>query len=188
MVHGNTIVTQCIADCVSGGACEMGISTHRDHRRRGLGTITAAASVEYCLNRELLSIGWHCIANNRGSQRVAENVGFVLGGEYMQYSNRSAAENADDLTSAEWQSHADFFERASENMRRQSAVMAWRAAEARAVAGEHARALALLQHAADSGELPPGWDSWLQESWAFQSLRSDPDWPALLDRAKSTPR
>jgi len=185
LVHGNTIVSHCIADCVSGDACELGIATHNDYRRRGLGTLTLAATVEYCLDHHLPAIGWHCIANNHGSQRVAEKVGFGLAREYVQYANSPVAENPDDLAPAEWQAEAEFFEHAFGILSQHGAYMAWRAALARAVAGEHGEALILLHRAADSGALPPGWDAWLQESWELQSLRTDPDWPALLARAQA---
>ena len=185
LVHGDTIVSQCLADCVSGSACEVGITTHRDYRRRGLGALTAAATVEYYLAHHLPTIGWHCLANNRGSQRVAEKVGFGLVGEYLHYSDGALAENADDLTQVEWQAHADFFERAFEALSQQSARMAWHAAQARALAGEPAQAMTLLRRLADSGTLPPGWDTWLREGWAFQSLQTDPGWSTLLARAQA---
>lgn len=184
LVHGDTIVSHCIADCVSGRACELGVGTHGDYRRQGLGTLTVAATVEYCLAHNLPIIGWHCLANNRGSQRVAEKVGFGLVGEYPQYANSPVAENPDDLAPTEWQAQAGFFEHAFEILNRHSAMMAWRAAQARAVAGEHAAALTLLHRAADSGALPPGWGAWLQESWEFQRLQTEPGWPALLARAQ----
>jgi GNAT superfamily N-acetyltransferase len=185
LVHGNTIVSHCIADCVSGGACELGIATHNAYRRRGLGTLTLAATVEYCLDHHLTAIGWHCITNNYGSQRVAEKVGFGLAREDMQYANSPVAENPDDLAPAEWQAEAEFFEQAFSVLNRHSAYMAWRAALARAAAGEHGEALRLLHRAADSGALPPGWDAWLRESWELQTVRTDSGWPALLARAQA---
>jgi len=186
LIHGDTIVSHCIPDCVSGDACEVGVGTHGDYRRRGLGALTVAATVEYCLDHGLPAIGWHCLANNRGSQRVAEKVGFELTGAYIQYANSAVAENPDDLAPAEWQTHAAFFERAFETLNRHGALMAFRAAQARAVAGEPAPALALLRRAADSGAMPLGWDDWLQESWEFRSLRTEPSWLALLAHAQAT--
>jgi hypothetical protein len=158
--------------------------THRDYRRRGLGTLAVAATVEYCLERHLPNIGWHCWANNRGSQRLAENVGFGLAGTYAQYANGGVAENPDDLTPAEWRAHGEFFERGFEILSQHAQWMAWRAAQARALAGEHAQAFALLQHLAESGMMPPEWEGWLQEGWAFAGLRREPGWPALLARAQ----
>lgn len=187
LIHHDTIVSHCIADCVSGSACELGITTHRDYRRRGLGALTTAATVEYCLDHHLSTIGWHCWANNRGSQRVAEKVGFGFVGSYRHYANSMVAENPDDLTPAEWHAQGEFFERAFEILSQHGTWMGWRAAKARALAGEHAQALTLLHHLADNGTMPPGWDAWLQEGWEFQGLQTEPGWPALLARAQATP-
>ena len=184
LLHGTTIVSHCLADCVSGSRCEVGIVTHRDYRRRGLGTLAVAATVEYCLKRHLPTIGWHCLANNRGSQRVAEKVGFGLAGTYVQYANSAVAENPDDLTPAEWQAHGEFFEHSFDILSQHANWMAWRAAQARALAGEHAQALILLYRLAESGTMPPGWDRWLREGWQFAGLRREPGWPALLARAQ----
>lgn len=186
LVHGNTIVSQCLADCVSGDACELGIATRRDYRRRGLASLTVAATVEHCLAHQLTKIGWHCWANNRGSQRTAEKVGFEVVSEYPHYDNGAVAENPDDLTSAEWHAQAEFFERSFEILNQHGARMAWHAAQARVLAGEHAQALTLLHRAVDSGALPPEWDAWLRESWEFQGLQADPGWPTLLARAQAT--
>jgi len=49
MLHDKKVVSWSIADCVSGDACEIGIHTHQDYRRRGLATLTATATVDYCL-------------------------------------------------------------------------------------------------------------------------------------------
>ena len=84
-VHSGQSVCWCLADCVSGNACEMGIRTHPDYRRRGLATLTVAATVDYCLARGLQSIGWHCHEDNRGSQAVAEGVGFKMERTYVDY-------------------------------------------------------------------------------------------------------
>lgn len=185
LIHNDTIVSHCIVDCVSGSACEVGIKTHHDYRRRGLGTLTVAATVEYALSHHLPTIGWHCWANNRGSQRVAEKVGFGFVGAYVHYANSMVAENPDDLTPAEWHAHGEFFQRAFEILSQHGTWMGWRAAKARALAGEHAQAMTLLHHLADGGTMPPGWDAWLQEGWEFQGLQTEPGWPALLARAQA---
>jgi RimJ/RimL family protein N-acetyltransferase len=184
LLHDDTIVAHCLADCVSGSRCELGVFTDRDYRRLGLGALTVAATVEHCLERRLPSIGWHCWANNRGSQRVAEKVGFELAGAYTQYANSAAAENPDDLTPAAWQAEGDFFGRALEILSESAKWMAWRAAKARALAGEHAQALTLLQRLAESGAMPPGWERWLEEGWEFASLRHEREWVALLECAQ----
>lgn len=83
MLHGREVVSWCMADCVSGNACEIGIHTRSDYRRRGLATLTAAATVDYCLSHGFTSVGWHCDEYNFGSRGVAEKVGFELERKYV---------------------------------------------------------------------------------------------------------
>jgi len=85
MLHDKNVVSWSIADCTSGDACEIGIHTHPKYRRRGLATLTAAATVDYCLSSGFTSVGWHCDEYNLGSIGVAEKVGFELERNYLQY-------------------------------------------------------------------------------------------------------
>ena len=85
MVHGKEIVSWCMADCASGDSCEIGIRTRPDYRRRGLATLTAAATVDYCLSHGFRSVGWHCNEENLGSRGIAEKVGFELERKYFHY-------------------------------------------------------------------------------------------------------
>lgn len=73
MLHGHRIISWSLADCTSGDACEIGIRTREDYRCRGLGTFTAAATVDLGLSR-YRSVGWHCDEQNIASIRVAEKV------------------------------------------------------------------------------------------------------------------
>lgn len=85
MVHDNKVVSWCIADCVSGTECEVGIRTREDYRRQGLATLTVAATVDYCLSQGFTKIGWHSNEENLGSIGTAEKVGFVLTRDYIWY-------------------------------------------------------------------------------------------------------
>lgn len=80
----DTIVSWCLADCVSGNRCEIGVETDEDYQRRGFATATVAAAVEYCLSQRFTEIGWHTGTTNVGSYKTAEKVGFerVLEDEY----------------------------------------------------------------------------------------------------------
>jgi RimJ/RimL family protein N-acetyltransferase len=84
-VHENQIVSWCLTDCTSGSACEIGIRTLPEYRRRGLATVTVAATVDECRAQGLTTIGWHCHETNLGSRGVAEKVGFEKVREYMNY-------------------------------------------------------------------------------------------------------
>ena len=182
LIHEGIIACRCIADCVSGNACELGIGTHPAYRGRGLATLTLAATVEYCLARGLPAIGWHCVASNWGSQRVAEKVGLVLTREYDNYANTPVAEHAGDLTPEEWRAHAAFFAAAQATLTRHSGLLGLRAAAAWAVAGDPDRALATLARLVDAGALLPEWRAELEQEWEWETLRADPRWPALLAR------
>jgi len=85
MLHGKEVVSWCVADCASGDTCEIGIHTRPDCRRRGLATLTAAATVDYCFSHGFRSVGWHCSEDNLGSRGVAEKVGFELERKYFHY-------------------------------------------------------------------------------------------------------
>jgi GNAT superfamily N-acetyltransferase len=76
LVHGDVIVSWCMADCVSGRRCEIGIHTDERYRRRGFATRTAGRAVAHCLEAGLTDIGWHCWRDNVASAATAEAVGF----------------------------------------------------------------------------------------------------------------
>ncbi|MDH3592926.1 MAG: GNAT family N-acetyltransferase, partial [Planctomycetota bacterium] len=143
----DTVAAWCIADCVSQDSCEIGIGTDPRFRRRGFATLVAAAAVAQASNRNYDRIGWHCLASNTGSRRVAERIGFVVACEYEALSSAFPAENVGDLTpdvSREWAEH---YERAgaTEPVYHYYAGVAW------AHAGDHDRCLAALGRLAASG-------------------------------------
>jgi RimJ/RimL family protein N-acetyltransferase len=76
LVAGDEIVSWCTSDCVIGHRCEVGIRTHKDHRRRGFATLTSAAAIDYCLSQGISDIGWHCWSQNLASAAAAERAGF----------------------------------------------------------------------------------------------------------------
>jgi RimJ/RimL family protein N-acetyltransferase len=77
------VVSWSLADCRSGDACEIGIHTVKEYRRRGLASITAAAAVEYALSHDFSRVGWHCSEDNLGSIGTAEKVGFERERDYV---------------------------------------------------------------------------------------------------------
>lgn len=78
LLHGAEPVSWCLADSCVGARCEVGIHTHPAYRRRGLATTVVAAAVAHALAAGYAEVGWHCGEENRGSQGVAEKVGFSL--------------------------------------------------------------------------------------------------------------
>ena len=85
LVKDDDIVSWCMSDCVSGHRCEIGIHTDHRHRRRGLATLTTAATIEHCLSRGLTHVGWHCHTYNRPSAATAEKVGFQYVLDHRMY-------------------------------------------------------------------------------------------------------
>jgi len=85
VLHENQIVAQCTADCFAGEQIDIGIVTAPVYRHKGLASIAAAATVEYCLNHGFKAVGWHCNAENVGSWKTAEKVGFKRNREYAYY-------------------------------------------------------------------------------------------------------
>lgn len=82
---GDQVVCWCIADCVSGTRCEVGIHTVPEQRRRGLAAATVAATAGYALAHGFAAVGWHCADDNIGSWKTAERAGFELTERYQQY-------------------------------------------------------------------------------------------------------
>ena len=75
-VHDGKIVAHAAVDCVVGDIGEIGLFTAEDFRRRGLATVTSAATVEYGLSFGMAAIIWDCSAANAGSVRTAEKLDF----------------------------------------------------------------------------------------------------------------
>jgi hypothetical protein len=115
LVHGDEIISWSFSDYVSGDRCEMGINTGWHYRRRGLGTLTATATAADARACGFSNVGWHCWTNNVGSIGVAENVGFVKTAEYDVHINHWAAENVTDMTQAEFDAFAQYYERELES-------------------------------------------------------------------------
>ncbi len=85
LVHGNKVVVWINSDCASGEECEIGIITTEKYRLKGMGALTAAATVEHCLSIGYSSVGWHCEDHNYGSIAVAKKVGFIKERNYVHY-------------------------------------------------------------------------------------------------------
>jgi RimJ/RimL family protein N-acetyltransferase len=76
-IHNDLIVSSCFCDVMSQPACEIGVETHPDHRRRGLAAIVTAATVEYALSVGFTDIWWICDVHNLGSIGTAVKNGFT---------------------------------------------------------------------------------------------------------------
>jgi RimJ/RimL family protein N-acetyltransferase len=174
VLKGDTIASSCIADCVVGDKCEIGIATDSHYRRRGLATLAVAATVETCVANGFNHIGWHCLQSNVGSIAVAEKVGFAKTRDYFAYSSILPTENVADMTVAEYEEWAVHYERfIPENF-----VYGYDAARAWSLAGNQARALVHLRQIFDLGWR--GRPEWLARYWVFASLRGIPEFEAMI--------
>jgi RimJ/RimL family protein N-acetyltransferase len=62
-------------DFIAARAGDLGFFTQPDYRRRGLGTVAAAAALEHGFATGLQQVNWTCDADNPGSIRTAERLG-----------------------------------------------------------------------------------------------------------------
>jgi GNAT superfamily N-acetyltransferase len=184
LVHDAVIVSWSLADYVGGDRCEIGINTDWHHRRRGLGTLTAAATAAHAMAQGYATIGWHCWTNNRGSIAVAENVGFERVADYDVFINHWAAENITDLTQEEYRAFAEFYEREFEAQPPSGGFPHIVAAKACALSGEGEGCFRHLHKAVDLGWLRS--IDHLRQIWPEffwnPNLDQMEEWQALVER------
>jgi len=74
VVHGDEIVSHCMAEYPTPEAYGIGVDTTEGYRRRGWGTRASRATVRACLERGK-SVYWHCHQGNVASEQLARKVG-----------------------------------------------------------------------------------------------------------------
>lgn len=77
LVKDNDVVSWCTSDYVVGDSCEIGVKTDENFRKKGLCTYLVKQILNYCKKNKLYKVGWHCRADNIGSYKTAEKVGFI---------------------------------------------------------------------------------------------------------------
>jgi len=187
VVQGQEVVSWCTCDCVAGDRIDVGIITHPAHRRRGLAAAAVAATVEYCLSHGFSAIGWHCNADNVGSWKVAEKVGFERNCEYVYY--YYIYDPVDHLAELGW--HHYRREEFAKTVQYYEQVFALReenpdyyyhlTALAWAELGNKEKAFEFLNTAVDRGW---GHIEWTKQQEAFGILHGTSDWEAVLARMK----
>jgi RimJ/RimL family protein N-acetyltransferase len=188
LVHGDIIVSECLADCVSARRCEIGISTDERYRRRGFAALTVAATVDHCVAQGFTHIGWHCASSNLGSIRTAETVGFELRASYPIYwlcldpMRNLLANGAYNVFRERWHHAISFFEEAFD-LRGLPTAYEYDAAVARAMVGDTERALDHLWRAAQGGWTDP---ARLMADPRLDALRAMPGWQDLLAHLSSS--
>jgi RimJ/RimL family protein N-acetyltransferase len=76
LTRADEIVGWCLSEYNTGHRCEVGIATHEDYQRKGLGTLLTHAFMDMARTRDIAGIGWHCNANNVASGATALKAGF----------------------------------------------------------------------------------------------------------------
>ena len=78
VLREHQIAAHAVVDCIVDGIGDIGLVTEEPYRRSGLATAVSAAAVEFGLSNGLQAINWDCDAQNEGSVRTAEKLGFQL--------------------------------------------------------------------------------------------------------------
>ncbi len=185
VVEGNKVVSWCTCDCVAGDRIDVGIITHPAHRRRGLAAVAVAATAEHCLSHGFSGVGWHCNADNVGSCKTAEKVGFERRREYTYY--YYVYDPIDHLAELGWYYYrrgeyattVDYYEQVFALQDDNPDYYYHLAASAWAILGNADKALKYLNAAADRG-----WAhvEWTKQQKEFGILRGTPEWQAVLAR------
>ena len=72
---GKEIVSWAMSDWSTENYIIMGIDTDENYREQGFAAIVTSAAAEYCKTKEI-DLRWFCTAQNIGSWKTAEKVGF----------------------------------------------------------------------------------------------------------------
>jgi RimJ/RimL family protein N-acetyltransferase len=72
-------------DFITDGFGDLGFFTQPSYRRRGIGTIVVAATLEYGFTKGLRQVNWTCDADNQGSLRTAQKLGLERLEDYIMY-------------------------------------------------------------------------------------------------------
>ena len=156
VLDGEHLVSWCYVQAYGQGAQTIDIWTVPSHRRRGLGTLVAAAVINRSL-AEGYSPFWICDKANVGSRRLAERLGFRYTGDiflidipFQPYAfYRSLAEHFF-LPQGEYRQAAESYERAF-SVQEGEAEDYYNAAVVWASAGEGDRALEYIRKAIENG-------------------------------------
>jgi RimJ/RimL family protein N-acetyltransferase len=186
MMKGDDIVSWCFTVNDATDSCELGMATAEEYRRQGLGTITAAAAVDFCLKKGFTVLDWHCDDNNKGSWSIAQNAGFKREPDYIShfYVYDKAVHFA---LAGNFDIRADRYEKAAENLSEAIAAEnddtpSWiyiQAARAYAATGKNNLAISNLNVAIDRG-----WKNadFIDACTELHSLHDMAEWDATIKR------
>jgi tetratricopeptide (TPR) repeat protein len=183
VVHEGQVISWCTSDCRAGDRIDVGIITHPAYRRRGLAAVAVAATVEHCLSHGFSAVGWHCNAQNVGSWKTAEKVGFQRNREYVYY--YYMYDPVDHLAELGWSYYrrreyaktAQYYEHVFACRDENPDYCYHLTASAYALLGNQENALKYLRAAAEHG-----WADveWTREQEEFDILHGAPEWEAAV--------
>jgi RimJ/RimL family protein N-acetyltransferase len=164
---------------------DLGFFTQPEYRRKGLGTIAAAAALDHGLSNGLTQINWTCDAGNQGSIGTANKLGLERIADYqMAMLVFDEAEHLGNLgyyafLAKDYALSANSFERSLELNPDTPNFIYYEAAQAMAMTGNHEKAFAFLSQA-----FQRGWKDieHAQQCKAFASLREFPRWKELIQK------
>jgi RimJ/RimL family protein N-acetyltransferase len=174
IIHDGVVVASCTPDLAVGTYAEIGIRTDPAHRRRGLATAAARATVAAAAAAGLSEVGWHCLASNRGSLAVASAAGLTETHRYEAWAETLPAENAGDLSAEDCRAHAETLSAGVADY----CWLGFHVAGAWAQAGETERAVAAIERLVGGGWT--GRPEWLEQHWSLAPLRADPRFVAAI--------
>ena len=185
VLYENKVVSWCTSDCTAGERIDVGIFTLPAYRRQGLGTLVVAATTDYCLDYGFKTVGWHCNADNIGSWKTAERVGFERNREYTYY--YYMYDQIDHLAELGWynfkqgayEKTVGYYEMVFSQREDNPDYYYHLAAVAYAALGNNRQAIKYLNEAVDHG-----WDraEWTGQVEQFGNLKGTPEWEAVLAR------
>lgn len=76
VVHDGDAVSWCMSEYNTRNRCEIGIETLKPHRRKGLASLAASATIRHAAESGVNRVGWHCYSSNAPSVATALKLGF----------------------------------------------------------------------------------------------------------------
>jgi len=171
---GNKILSWCLVDCIVDDKIEIGITTDNDYKRKGLGAIVVAATVNASMSKGISDIGWHCVDTNIGSIKTAEKVGFKKIKTYSCFTPFPPIENVTDLNKEQWTEWALYYE----EMNKLKPNYYWLAAKCWAKASNMKNAIKNIKILAESGQV--WFAQYFPHSEEFYPFKGDPEWEKLI--------
>jgi RimJ/RimL family protein N-acetyltransferase len=189
-MHENQAVAWATVDFVAAGKGDLGFETLPEFRKRGLGSMVAAAALEHGLAMGI-EVHWTCAEDNLGSQRSAEKLGLQRERDYVMYlfaldvHTHMAQVAYSRLANGQHRKAVELYEQL---FSQKADVPTWAyfdTAQGCAALGDTEKALRYLKIA-----VKQGWSAveLTEQTAEFEILHAMPEWEALLERMRQVER